>query len=104
MANATQTQAQIRTFLKLVDEHERVENIYLEDGILVQAPGLSVLVLPDGSTVDQPFYAIVEGRDGFHVEPFRYEKHIGRFGFLLPGITLFRDREEVAHLRDQILN
>jgi hypothetical protein len=96
--------AQIKTFLKLVDEHERVTNTYIEDGILVQAPGLSVLVLPDGSTVDQPFYAIVEMEHGFHVEPFRYESHIGRFGFVRPGVTLFRDREEVAHLRDQILN
>jgi hypothetical protein len=102
--NATQTQAQIKTFLQLVDAHERVENIYLEDGILVQAPGLSVLVLPDGSTVDQPLYALVEVGDGFHVEPFRYKRHISRHGWARAGINLFRDMEEVAHLRDRILN
>ena len=104
MANATQTQAQIKTFLKLVDEHERVENIYLKDGIFVQAPGLSVLVLPDGSTVDQPLYALVEVEGGFHVEPFRHKRHITRHGWAYPGVNLFRDMEEVAHLRDQILN
>jgi hypothetical protein len=51
-------------------------------------------------------YVIVEGKNGFHVEPFVRERHLGSFGFLLPGVTLSPDMEDeqVENLLDQILD
>jgi len=53
---------------------------------------------------DSPRFALIEINEGFLVEPFDSEKHLTNEGWSYPGIQLFVDQEEVAHLRDQILN
>lgn len=51
-----------------------------------------------------PKFALIEVEGGFIVEPFNGEKHLSPYGWSKAGVTLFSFREEVEHLRDQILN
>ena len=54
--------------------------------------------------LDAPRFALVEVEGGLVVEEFDATRHLSSYGYTLPSVTLFVDREEVAHLRDLILN
>ena len=52
----------------------------------------------------EPKFALVQIDGGFLVEKFDAQKHLCKFGWTFPNVNLFCRREEVAHLRSEILN
>lgn len=55
-------------------------------------------------TTTDPRYALIECHGGYTVERFDPKRHLCPQGWTYPCVTLFDDRKQVAHLRDQILN
>jgi hypothetical protein len=54
--------------------------------------------------VDDPAWALVDVEGGYIVEKFEPIRHMSIHGWSKSGVNLFFHREEVEHLRDQILN
>ena len=53
---------------------------------------------------NEPRFALIEVEGGFVVERFDPDRHLSVHGWSRAGISLFEQREDVAHLRDLILN
>lgn len=52
---------------------------------------------------EEPKFALVEVEGGFIVEKFNAKEHLTEYG-TKAGVNLFSCREDVDHLRNQILN